>query len=290
MVASTHALLAALLLSSASASAQASAEVREPTPASGTASLPLDLHRIPLHTAPADSVGGDYGVWAAGRGYKASFDGAVAFYPALGEAYPHNLPLEWRTISASSGPLVSPRLDTTVRGVQPLDEHDLASLPAIGAKASQLAELARVDISVDYCTAPIRPRVPEAPFAIPLVHYLEHFEESGARGLLDELRADAAWVAEPETRAAVGHDADRGEPGKFGPAQRRPYGGGSARRADARGRADRNEPVARKDERRGVVRRALWQYATRGRRSEHVHAYARRSVGPRPFRREPGAV
>ncbi len=103
---------------------------------------------------------------------------------------------------ASSGPLVSPRLDTTLRGVQPLDMHDLNSLPAIGAKAAQLSELGRVDIAVDYCSGAIRPRVPEAAFALPVVHYLEHFEASGARDLLDELRADPVWAAEPESRAA----------------------------------------------------------------------------------------
>src|SRR5690606_37902555 len=49
------------------------------------------------------------------------------------------------------GPTVTPRLDLSVRGVQPLSAHSLESLPIIGAKAAQLAELGRVDTSARDC-------------------------------------------------------------------------------------------------------------------------------------------
>jgi hypothetical protein len=77
----------------------------------------------------------------------------------------------------------------------------LSSLPAIGAKAAQLAELARVDIAVSYCIEPVRLTLPADPFAIPVVHSLDHLEASGADELLDELKQDPEFVANPKTRA-----------------------------------------------------------------------------------------
>jgi hypothetical protein len=41
----------------------------------------------------------------------------------------------------SSGPALAPRLDSSVRGVQPLENHDLSSIPLIGAKADKLREI-----------------------------------------------------------------------------------------------------------------------------------------------------
>lgn len=100
---------------------------------------------------------------------------------------------------APTGPRVAARLDSSVRGVQPLAGHGLASLPAIGAKAAQLAELGR--LRTPYCGSLSAIRTPESPFAIPLVHSLEHLERSGARALLDELAADDDFVADPRARA-----------------------------------------------------------------------------------------
>jgi hypothetical protein len=100
---------------------------------------------------------------------------------------------------APTGPRVAARLDTSVRGVQALAGHGLGSLPAIGAKAAQLAELGRDRIP--YCGTLSVIRTPESPFAIPLVHSLEHLERSGARALLDELAADDDFVADPRARA-----------------------------------------------------------------------------------------
>jgi hypothetical protein len=93
------------------------------------------------------------------------------------------------------GPPISPRLDLSVRGVVPLAGRGLDDLPAIGAKAAQLAELAHV---VTSC-GPVP--LPAEPFAIAIVHSVEHFERSGARTRLDELLDDPAFRADPSVRA-----------------------------------------------------------------------------------------
>src|SRR5690606_13048429 len=46
----------------------------------------------------------------------------------------------WQSQSPAGEP-VSPRIELGVRGVQDLAVHSLASLPVVGAKAAQLAEL-----------------------------------------------------------------------------------------------------------------------------------------------------
>jgi hypothetical protein len=99
------------------------------------------------------------------------------------------------------GERVAPRLDTSVRGAVDLEGRGLEDLPSIGAKAAQLAELGRVSSSYEGCPGPLA--LPATPFAIPVVHYLEHFEKSGARAMLAAAQADAAFRADPEQRAAV---------------------------------------------------------------------------------------
>ncbi len=101
----------------------------------------------------------------------------------------------WESRRPSSTPL-APRLDLTVRGPVPLEGRSLADLPAIGGKAAQLALLG----AVPFCAGPVS--TPERPFAIPVVHSREHFAASGAEALLDELRADPAFLADPKVRAA----------------------------------------------------------------------------------------
>jgi hypothetical protein len=98
-----------------------------------------------------------------------------------------------------AGPPIAARLDTSLRGVQPLAGHALSSLPAIGAKAAQLAELGRE--RVPYCGSLASITTPATPFALPLVHSIEHLEQSGARALLDELETHADFVADPIARA-----------------------------------------------------------------------------------------
>jgi len=99
------------------------------------------------------------------------------------------------------GPEVQPRLDLGVRGLVDLADRGLADLPSIGAKAAQLAELAKVQIAQGECAGAVP--LPEAPFAIPIVHYGEHFEQSGARAMFEAARGSASFVADASARALV---------------------------------------------------------------------------------------
>ena len=78
---------------------------------------------------------------------------------------------------------------------------DLAWLPAIGAKAAQLAELMRVQSTEAECPGPVP--VPPVAFAIPVVHSLEHFERSGARALLERLAGAAEFASDGRLRATA---------------------------------------------------------------------------------------
>ena len=58
--------------------------------------------RTPIHTAAPDH-GIEYGIWAAGDSYKASFHGGMTFVPYLGAGYPITQPVHWQTSSARLG-------------------------------------------------------------------------------------------------------------------------------------------------------------------------------------------
>jgi hypothetical protein len=92
------------------------------------------------------------------------------------------------------GPPLTPRLDTKTRGIVPLEQRGLGDIPTIGGKAAQVAEL----LHVPFCAGPVS--VPNRPFAIPMVHSLEHFEKSSARALLDELVKDPDFLAYSQVR------------------------------------------------------------------------------------------
>ena len=98
------------------------------------------------------------------------------------------------------GPRVEPRLDRSARGPIDLEGRGLADLPGVGAKAAQLAELSRVQIDAGACAGKLP--LPAAPFAIPLVHSLEHFERSGAAALLRDAGDSPEFHADPTHRAA----------------------------------------------------------------------------------------
>lgn len=57
----------------------------------------------PIHSAPADPIGGSYGIWAAGADYEASFHDGVTFVPYLGRGYPVTRSVTWTTIAATLG-------------------------------------------------------------------------------------------------------------------------------------------------------------------------------------------
>ena len=96
------------------------------------------------------------------------------------------------------GPRVVPRLDRSLRGLVDLRQRSLDDLPAIGAKAAQLAELMRV-VSTDFqCAGPIP--TPPVAYALPVAHGLDHFEASGARRIFDGWRARPEFAADPRVR------------------------------------------------------------------------------------------
>jgi hypothetical protein len=119
----------------------------------------------------------------------------------VGEAAPEEAQAYWDSFVPAAAN-VSPRLDESVRGVQPLAEHSLDSLPAIGAKASQLAELYRVDVVVNNCPSTTVPlSLPQDSFAIPVVHSREHLEASGAKAMLVAFEQDEDFKSDPIIRA-----------------------------------------------------------------------------------------
>jgi pyruvate phosphate dikinase-like enzyme/lamin tail-like protein len=106
----------------------------------------------------------------------------------------------WASQEPAGEPIL-PRLDTSVRGVQDLAVHHLASLPIIGAKAAQMAELLDVAAAQPSCLGATPFITPERPFAIPIVHYREHFTSSGAEARLAELEAAPEFSSDSRVRA-----------------------------------------------------------------------------------------
>ncbi len=104
----------------------------------------------------------------------------------------------WESLQTQADPL-RPRLDTRVRDLRMLTDSQLSDLPALGAKAAQLAELGRVRSADANCPGPLN--LPQNAFAIPLVHSLEHYQASGASDLLLRLQDDPLFRSDPWERA-----------------------------------------------------------------------------------------
>jgi hypothetical protein len=98
------------------------------------------------------------------------------------------------------GPAAIPRLDTSVRGLVSLDGRGIEDIPSVGSKAAQLAELGRVPLCSSYSVDAPESRIPTGAFAIPFAHSLEHFERSGAKARLEQLRQDPSFQADPAVR------------------------------------------------------------------------------------------
>jgi len=123
---------------------------------------------------------------------------------SLREASPEEADAFWLT-RRPSGPRLVPPGDVTQRALVSLQGRGLADLPAIGAKAAQFAELYRVPSALpcaDKKGLPLTFVVPAQAFAVPMVHYDEHFTTSGARALLTTLLADPKFRADSSVRSA----------------------------------------------------------------------------------------
>ncbi len=111
---------------------------------------------------------------------------------------------EWFRDQLAGRPVLTPRLNAQTRGVQALSAHGFASIPQIGAKAAQLAELYEIAWSNHSCFeggGQIGADLPVGAFAVPFAHYLDHFEASGAAALFAELQGDAEFASNPLYRA-----------------------------------------------------------------------------------------
>ncbi|MEZ5989707.1 MAG: hypothetical protein R3F30_11380 [Planctomycetota bacterium] len=73
---------------------------------------------VPIHTQADDPIGGAYGTWCAGPGFKASFHDGFTFYPFVGSDAERHLPFAWTTVSVRRGDaelVVAGRVPTPVR-------------------------------------------------------------------------------------------------------------------------------------------------------------------------------
>jgi hypothetical protein len=115
----------------------------------------------------------------------------------LREATPEEADAFWQSRKPTGPKVVAPR-DLSVRGITPLDSKTYSDMPSVGSKAAGLAELYRVNIPGDYCPPGSVPLiVPKQAFAVPFSHFVDHFEASGAKVLLEELEQDPAFRADP---------------------------------------------------------------------------------------------
>ncbi len=121
---------------------------------------------------------------------------------ALREATGEEADAYWQA-RTPTGPKLAPARDLSVRGVVPLELSGYGEVASIGSKSAGIAELYRVASYNQYCPSSTLPLyVPPLAFAIPFSHYVEHFEASGARALLEGLEADANFRADPHAHAA----------------------------------------------------------------------------------------
>jgi len=118
---------------------------------------------------------------------------AGGFSVALAD--PKEAEVFWATNTENTTPLV-PRLDVNTKALTDLTQVGIESLPAIGAKAAQIAELFKVSNFGSQCNAGNSFAVPEKAFAIPMHHYLTHFEASGAQAFLATVRADPLFTSD----------------------------------------------------------------------------------------------
>jgi len=109
---------------------------------------------------------------------------------------------EYWQARAPKGPKLEPVSDLSVRGVVPLDSVDYSILSSVGSKAAGIAELYRVNEFGFYCSSLALPLfVPPNALAIPFAHYVDHFQNSGAAALLEELERDPEFRADPAAHA-----------------------------------------------------------------------------------------
>lgn len=107
----------------------------------------------------------------------ASIEEAQAFWDSTGPGEPPPLPLD-------SNPAL---LD--------VEELELSMIPRVGAKAANFGELATL-----FGPNSTIGKVPEAGFAIPFIHYLNHMERHGLKAIADSLMKDPLFQTDAQVR------------------------------------------------------------------------------------------
>ena len=69
----------------------------------------------PIHTQADDLEGGAYGIWAAGRDYKASFHGGATYVPFLGGSYHYG---RKRIVSSQVAHMARPQRDNVTHAAR----------------------------------------------------------------------------------------------------------------------------------------------------------------------------
>lgn len=105
----------------------------------------------------------------------------------------------WDT-QQNGGEILVPRLDRQTTALIDLQNATINDLPTVGAKAAQFAELFRVNQFASICAEGANFSVPEKAFAIPMAHYLQHMQASGAQAFLDELLEENLFYEDLEYR------------------------------------------------------------------------------------------
>lgn len=103
--------------------------------------------------------------------------------PAEAEAY-------WESIRPAE--TFVPPLDLTVGGLPDLNTLGLDALPAIGAKASHMAEMTHIQPPVP---------LPDGAFAVPFAHYRQHMARNGLDTRIETLLADPRFREDPAWQA-----------------------------------------------------------------------------------------
>ncbi len=99
-------------------------------------------------------------------------------------------------------PVLTPRLDIATAGLVDLLDASFGSLPSIGAKAAQMSEMFKIKPSDSICSEGGDFAYPVGAFAVPVSHYLRHFESSGAEAYLSQLMINDSFATDAVYRKA----------------------------------------------------------------------------------------
>ena len=98
----------------------------------------------------------------------------------------------WETTSPSEEQFLE--IDST-SGLFDLDDLSYRTISLVGAKASNFAEISRIETSSNNFVP-----VPEGGFAIPFYYYLQHIEENNLQTFIDEMLNDNSFKSDVEVR------------------------------------------------------------------------------------------